>query len=291
MKWQFSNDAPIYTQLIEQIKVGIVAGAFPPGERLPSVRDLATEAGVNPNTMQRALAELERDGLVFSQRTAGRFVTEDKTMIEKAKRGLAERHIKTFLAAMLRLGSRPDDFFCILTRGHAWDRACLEQILRGRYAYVGMIGSRGKVAATRKALEEAGVSRERLDSVHAPIGLDLGGQTPAEIAVEIAAQLIQVRAGLGPALTPPAADHGVLCTITAKSGSAPRGPGAWMLVYPDGHTIGTVGGGRVEYQVGQDALALWESGGETGEKSYDLASGGDLGMICGGHITVAFRRQ
>ena len=78
MKWQFSNDAPIYSQLIEQIKVGIVSGAFPPGERLPSVRDLATEAGVNPNTMQRALAELERDGLVYSQRTAGRFVTEDQ---------------------------------------------------------------------------------------------------------------------------------------------------------------------------------------------------------------------
>ena len=89
MKWQFSNDAPIYAQLIEQIKVGIVTGAFPPGDRLPSVRDLATEAGVNPNTMQRALAELERDGLVFSQRTAGRFVTEYKTMIDKAKRGLA----------------------------------------------------------------------------------------------------------------------------------------------------------------------------------------------------------
>ena len=78
MRWEFSNDAPIYTQLIQQIKVGIVAGVFPPGERLPSVRELATEAGVNPNTMQRALAELERDGLVYSQRTAGRFVTEDK---------------------------------------------------------------------------------------------------------------------------------------------------------------------------------------------------------------------
>ena len=79
MQWQFSNDAPIYTQLIQQVKVGIVTGAFPPGERLPSVRDMATEAGVNPNTMQRALAELERDGLVYSQRTAGRFVTEDNT--------------------------------------------------------------------------------------------------------------------------------------------------------------------------------------------------------------------
>ena len=64
MKWYFSDSAPIYAQLIRQIKVGIVTGAFPPGERLPSVRDLATEAGVNPNTMQRAFAELERDGLV-----------------------------------------------------------------------------------------------------------------------------------------------------------------------------------------------------------------------------------
>ena len=100
MRWEFSNDAPIYTQLIQQIKVGIVAGVFPPGERLPSVRELATEAGVNPNTMQRALAELERDGLVYSQRTAGRFVTEDKEMIRRAKRSLAERHIKTFLEAM-----------------------------------------------------------------------------------------------------------------------------------------------------------------------------------------------
>ena len=114
MKWQFSNDAPIYAQLIEQIKVGIVSGAFPPGERLPSVRDLATEAGVNPNTMQRALAELERDGLVYSQRTTGRFVAEDETMIETAKRSLAERHVKTFLAAMLRLGFQREEIMTLL---------------------------------------------------------------------------------------------------------------------------------------------------------------------------------
>lgn len=114
MKWQFSNDAPIYAQLIEQIKVGIVSGAFPPGERLPSVRDLAQEAGVNPNTMQRALTELERDGLVYSQRTAGRFVTEDINMIDTAKRGLAERHIKTFLDSMLQLGYRREDIVTLL---------------------------------------------------------------------------------------------------------------------------------------------------------------------------------
>ncbi len=116
MQWQFSNDAPIYTQLIQQVKVGIVTGAFPPGERLPSVRDLATEAGVNPNTMQRALAELERDGLVYSQRTAGRFVTEDNTMINTAKRSLAQRHVKTFLEAMLRLGFQKEEIIDLIER-------------------------------------------------------------------------------------------------------------------------------------------------------------------------------
>ena len=98
MHWQFSNDAPIYTQLIAQIKIGIVAGAFPPGERLPSVRDLATEAGVNPNTMQRAMTELERD----------------RAMIEAAKRSLAERHIKTFLEAMIRLGYQREEMLSLL---------------------------------------------------------------------------------------------------------------------------------------------------------------------------------
>ncbi|WP_417044936.1 GntR family transcriptional regulator [Dysosmobacter sp.] len=116
MKWQFSNDAPIYSQLIDQIQVGIVSGAFPPGERLPSVRDLATEAGVNPNTMQRALAELERDGLVYSQRTAGRFVTEDQRMIDNVKRSLAQRHIQAFWEAMTRLGYDREEVLALMRR-------------------------------------------------------------------------------------------------------------------------------------------------------------------------------
>ena len=116
MKWQISNDAPVYAQLIEQIQVGIVSGVFAPGERLPSVRDLATEAGVNPNTMQRALAELERDGLVYSQRTAGRFVTEDKLMIEQAKLGLAREQIQQFLQSMSRLGYEKADIVALLQK-------------------------------------------------------------------------------------------------------------------------------------------------------------------------------
>lgn len=109
MDWSFQGDAPIYTQLVEQIKVAIVTGVFPPGERLPSVRDLATEAGVNPNTMQRALAQLESEQLVYSQRTAGRFVTGDSLVIEAAKRELALRHVERFLAAMRRLGMKQEE--------------------------------------------------------------------------------------------------------------------------------------------------------------------------------------
>ena len=114
MKWQFSNDAPIYSQLIAQIKVGIVSGAFPPGERLPSVRDLATEAGVNPNTMQRALTELERDGLVYSQRTSGRYVTEDQTAIMEARHALAAGRGRAFLEAMTHLGYGREEILTLL---------------------------------------------------------------------------------------------------------------------------------------------------------------------------------
>ena len=116
MNWSLRGDAPIYAQLVEQIKQEIVSGGFPPGQRLPSVRDLATEAGVNPNTMQRALAELERDGLVYSQRTAGRFVTEDKIMIEQAKLGLALEQIQQFLQSMSRLGYEKADIVALLQK-------------------------------------------------------------------------------------------------------------------------------------------------------------------------------
>ena len=104
MEWVFRNDLPIYSQLVDKIKLGIVSGALAPGERLASVRDLAMEAGVNPNTMQRALQELEREGLVFSQRTAGRFVTEDITVIDEIKKTLAKGQIESFLKAMKELG-------------------------------------------------------------------------------------------------------------------------------------------------------------------------------------------
>lgn len=104
MVWQFKADRPIYTQLVEQIELRIVSGEYSPGSRLPSVRDLAAEASVSPNTMQKALAELEQSGLLYSQRTSGRYVTEDEKMILKAKNMIALEEIKDFLQKMSTLG-------------------------------------------------------------------------------------------------------------------------------------------------------------------------------------------
>lgn len=104
MPWDFKPDRPIYTQLIEQIELMIFSDIYPPGSRLPPVRDMAQEASVNPNTMQRALAKLEEDGLIVTHRTSGRSVTEDERMIEKAKNKLALEQIAEFLEKMQKLG-------------------------------------------------------------------------------------------------------------------------------------------------------------------------------------------
>ena len=104
MRWEFHNDAPIYAQVMERVERMIVSGALAPGERLPSVRTFALEAGVNPNTMQKALTELERGGLIYSQRTAGHFVTEDQAVIASVREELAELHTDQFLQDMRELG-------------------------------------------------------------------------------------------------------------------------------------------------------------------------------------------
>ena len=109
MKWQIDSDRPVYKQLIEQTEQAIVSGIFSPGERLPSVRDLAAEAGVNPNTMQRALAELERSGILYSQRTSGRFITDDEEMIDKLRYQKAEEDARTFFDNMKKLDLSADE--------------------------------------------------------------------------------------------------------------------------------------------------------------------------------------
>ena len=107
MNWQFSNDAPIYAQLIGQIRAGIVSGAFSPGERLPSVRDLAMEAGVNPNTMQRALTELEREGLLVSGGTSGRSVTQDEAVLVAMREQTLEELARECAEKFMTFGVTP----------------------------------------------------------------------------------------------------------------------------------------------------------------------------------------
>ena len=104
MTWIFTPDKPIYLQIQEQLKLEIVSGGRMPGGKLPTVRDLAIDAAVNPNTVQRALAELERDGLVHTQRTSGRFVTQDEGLIMKLKNELAMELISAFLEKMSAIG-------------------------------------------------------------------------------------------------------------------------------------------------------------------------------------------
>ncbi len=104
MPWDLDSDRPIFMQILERIQMDIVSGKYQPGEKLPSVRELAAEAAVNPNTVQRAYAELERTGLVYSQRTSGRFITEDEAMIQELRAETAKEKIQAFLKSMEQLG-------------------------------------------------------------------------------------------------------------------------------------------------------------------------------------------
>ena len=109
MPWNLDSWRPIYLQIIERVQMDIITGRYQPGDKLPSVRDLAQEAAVNPNTMQKALSELERSGLIYSQRTSGRFITEDKELIHQMKKELAAAEVSAFVAHMKQLGITPEE--------------------------------------------------------------------------------------------------------------------------------------------------------------------------------------
>jgi transcriptional regulator, gntR family len=104
MAWEFHSNSPIYTQVITELKKQIVVGSLKPGEKIPSVRDLAKNAGVNPNTVQRAVSELEREQLLFAQRTSGRFVTNDISLIEEKRKEMALEMITEFINSMQAIG-------------------------------------------------------------------------------------------------------------------------------------------------------------------------------------------
>lgn len=104
MEWIFEEGIPIYTQIVRQLKLQIANGTYAPGEKMPTVRELAIDAGVNPNTMQRAFAELERDRLLYSVRTTGRYVTEEKEILNGLKKNMSNRFINELFVNLKKLG-------------------------------------------------------------------------------------------------------------------------------------------------------------------------------------------
>jgi lexA DNA binding domain len=115
MSWSFDNTKPIYLQIMEKIKLQIVSHELEPNQQLPTVRDLASEAGVNPNTIQRALSDLEREGFVYSKRTTGRFVTEDLDLIVQSRKQLSEEQLQQFVSCMLQFGYKKEELPNVLS--------------------------------------------------------------------------------------------------------------------------------------------------------------------------------
>lgn len=185
-------------------------------------------------------------------------------------------------------------YYAILTRGHFQDRLCLEHILKKKCTYIGMIGSRRKNQMVFTQLLKSGFSQDDIKRVNAPIGLDISAQTPEEIAISIAAQLISVRSK----------QHGgtvfdakvlqslcsqsvaVLATIYEKSGSAPRGTGAKMALLKNGCTVGTVGGGSSEAAIINIMKNFTTKVYELAEIEMSNESAEKEGLICGGKIKV-----
>lgn len=202
-----------------------------------------------------------------------------------------------FQEALGRIPGGEGTYFVILTREHLYDQKCLEQILPKEWAYVGMMGSRGRTELVRQRMAQKGFDPERIAAIHAPIGLDIGAQTPEEIALSIMAQVVSVyrksqRGGCysKELLEAGGTGEGILATIVAKEGSAPRGLGTKLLVTAQGQT-GTIGGGLLEAQVIAAARQMLAAGEETRLDSFGLtpAQTQDT-MACGGQVTVLLER-
>lgn len=194
-------------------------------------------------------------------------------------------------------------FVTIITRGHRHDLDCLRQTLKLETAYTGMIGSRRRVRAAMEQLLEEGYSKEALEAVRAPIGLDIDAQTPEEISISILSEIIKYKRKLAKANWPEldrevltelykdTRDPRALITIIETKGSVPRDIGAKMIVWPDGRILGSIGGGCSESAVIQTAHDVIREGGYL---TQDIDMTGDAaedeGMVCGGTMRVFIER-
>ena len=192
--------------------------------------------------------------------------------------------------------------FVIITRGHGFDQFCLEKILNLPHSYIGMIGSKNKVAMTMENLRKKGYEASQLDSVHSPIGLSIGAVTAAEIAISIMAEIISVYrkesnvVRLDPKLLAAMAvsENYILARVVKKTGSAPCDVGFQIAVFADGTTKGTVGGGLVEAKAIEHAQTMIKDktlANQVVSYGLDSTKAGSLGMICGGEVQILFQRR
>lgn len=229
-------------------------------------------------------------------------VLEDRPMFaDNARKAGADQVIcNAFEKGLATIAGDQNTYFVIVTRGHRYDVECLEYILKKPHAYIGMIGSKKRVHSVKELMEEKGFERELIDSIYSPIGLRIGAETPAEIAVSIMAEIVQVKnkekgtVGFTTELFQylktdwkqtkfPVA----IVTIISRKGSAPRGIGTKMLVVRTGQMIGTIGGGCAESAIQQQAIQCMEKG-QSKLVCVDMTGreAEDDGMVCGGIIEV-----
>lgn len=212
----------------------------------------------------------------------------------------------SFEAGLRQVQGSKSTYFVIVTRGHRYDLLCLKKILEKKNAYVGMMGSRRRVAIAKKQLEEEGVTKELLDEVHTPIGLSIGAETPGEIAVSIMAEIIRCknerkqtegyRDEILKAMDVKGTERGsiVLAEIVWRKGSAPRDIGAKMVIRQDGTLTGTIGGGCMEAEIIQTARQMFVDESSVRrmikvELTTEIAE--EEGMVCGGTQIIYLEKR
>lgn len=236
-------------------------------------------------------------------RQIGCYVTvlEDRPKFaDNARRAGADKVIcDTFEAGLEQIPGDSDTFFVIVTRGHVYDRICLESIVRKPHAYIGMMGSRRRVAQVKHSVLENGADPQVISQLHSPIGLDIKAETPEEIAISIMAEIIQVKnqdkRGAGysneirDAIVKCEDQKKILATIVERKGSAPRSIGTKMLIMEDGRCVDTIGGGCIEAVIVSKALLILRGCAKAPQIVHVDMTGEDAeeeGMVCGGKVKV-----
>lgn len=223
-------------------------------------------------------------------------VADEREEVCNAERfPLAKRILMPYSSILQTEFNVVSPYYVIVTHGHVYDSQCLEYALNHKSSYIGMIGSKGKVAATMQKMLDKGFSQEQLDKVCSPIGIKIGAVTPEEIAISIMAEVISYFRSdknlvtVDPNLIKVMADgHGVDVRIVEKHGSAPRSVGSQMFVAEDGKLYGTIGGGAIENRSIEIAKQMIIDNTPYHLEAFTLDASSDLGMICGGNAKVIF---